>query len=117
DFEDSITFHPILGSAQGSEQRAAVLRALERADGAVLALRNLGGDLALAAGGERAVAAANAAATGYRLIEPDFLDWLRTITPDADLPAAEDRWVTSCRARITAAGDELVDTAAPAAWV
>lgn len=114
---DELTFSPILAEAGDTEPKICVLTALRRADDAVQALAHLGGNLALAAGGDRGPAADSARAQGYHALDRAFRSWLASIIPETDLDLAAEHWVEAARTLILAEGAALVAAAGPSAWI
>ncbi|QDQ98565.1 type I-E CRISPR-associated protein Cse1/CasA [Tomitella fengzijianii] len=114
---DDLVFHPVIAQPGDVPQKLAVLQAVEHADRAVSALASLGGDIAIASGGERGPAAQRARASGYHALDSAFREWVSTVRPDSDVAALDRQWSDRCGALIRAESDVIIAAAGPAAWI
>lgn len=107
----SLTFHPTL-ALPGSPTRLCVNDALTRADNAARALGSLGGDIAVASGGNTEPARGIARERAYSIMGAHFGTWLPTVTDDN----TEERltvWTEVVRRVVSAAARQIVDNAPP----
>lgn len=115
--DDAIVFSAVLLGAHGAELRLTALSAVERSERAVLALANLAGNLAVAAGGESAGSRERARELGYFALDAPFRRWLSGIRPHTDPAAALEAWSAQAGALLLSLGTQAVEAAGPAAWV
>lgn len=98
----------------------AVVDAVQAAEDAVLAVRNLASDLAKAAGAEPALADGardRVAERAYAALDGPFREWLAGLDVDSDPEGVRISWHRTARRLLHGLGDELVEAAGTAAWV
>lgn len=101
-----------------SRLRTAAIEAVEQADKAVLALANLVGNLAAAAGaGEVDGTRDRARESTYADLDSPFRAWVLTLHPQEDPRGASARWQQQVRAIVWRRSRELIAEAGPAAWI
>ncbi|NMO04930.1 type I-E CRISPR-associated protein Cse1/CasA [Gordonia sp. TBRC 11910] len=108
-----LTFHPTL-AMPGSLARVCVDDALDRADKVARALGSLGGDIAIASGGDVEPARSIARERAYTIMGALFSEWLPTVTDD-NADARLTVWTEVIRRKVSEAARQIVDNAPPAA--
>lgn len=111
-FTDRLVLHPAIADAAGSA-RACVIDAVDRADDAVSALARLAGDLALADGSDRAIAAATARADAYSALDQHFRAWIQHVDNSRDSHELSQAWYGLIRETLTDLADQMLDSASP----
>lgn len=97
---------------------AAVLAQVQACEAGVLALRNLAGNLAAAAGESEVDGHRDRAGeAGYAALDEPFRRWLDGLTPDIDVTAAEVAWQAEVNRLLRRLGDDLVQAAGRPAWL
>lgn len=103
---------------QDAADRAEIVRScVQAADAAALALANLAGDLAAAAGGDGEGRRSRARERLYGQLDPEFREWLLTVVPDADETDLQADWHARTRRLALAASDDVLHNIPPACWV
>lgn len=115
-FGDALTMN-VLVLVEGSPLRTTAVDAAADAEAAVKTLHSLAANLIRAAGGSDTGAADRATEQGYALLDQRFRTWLARLGPATDPVAARTAWQRSVRKEILDLGDNLVESASPAAWV
>lgn len=108
-----LVFHPTL-AMPGSPTRLCVDTALERADKVARALGSLGGDIAIASGGDMEPARRIARERAYTIMGALFGEWLPTVT-DQNADERLTVWTEAIRGAVSDAARQIVDDAPPGA--
>ncbi|WP_285726876.1 type I-E CRISPR-associated protein Cse1/CasA [Psychromicrobium xiongbiense] len=95
---------------------ACAVSAVEAAEGAVLALKNLAGDLAQAAGGEGVGDRKRADESAFYELDRLFRDWVVGLNEDTDPSERLEEWRGLVRRLMWNSAEELLNQASPAAW-
>jgi CRISPR system Cascade subunit CasA len=119
--DDRLVVRAALVGQHGDAVQHAAVAAVEAADAAVLALKNLASNLVRAAGGTDAAltdgARARAAERAYAALDQPFRAWLSALGPESDADAVRSDWNRRARRIVGRAGDALVAAAGTAARV
>lgn len=100
-----------------AQLRTAVVDAVAATDLAVLALRNLAGNLAQAAGGNTEGPRANAGEEAWHALDQPFRHWAAGLTSESDISAALTQWHVSAFSELRAIADRLIREASDQAWI
>ncbi|MFV2199040.1 type I-E CRISPR-associated protein Cse1/CasA [Nocardiopsis sp. LOL_012] len=114
--DDDVTMALALLDDRREGLRQQAVNAVEDAYKAVEVLGTLAQDLARAAGTEPAPRRDAARDRGYGQLDGHYRRWLASLDSDTDPDRARERWQHTLWEQIRRIGDELADTAGPAAW-
>lgn len=120
-FDDQLVVSVDLLRETGTGLPELVGDAVEDAEAAVMALRNLSSNLVKAAGGTDARLAdgarERAAERGYAALDPLFRDWVQRLDASTEVTRARQEWQRIVHRVIGRIGGALVNESGPAAWV
>jgi CRISPR system Cascade subunit CasA len=116
--DDMLSLPVALLGADDSQLRTVAVEAVEQAEKAVLALANLAGNLAAAAGaGEVDGPRDRARETAYAGLDAPFRAWVLTLRHGEDPLEASTRWQQQVRATVWRLSRELIAATGPAGWI
>ncbi|MFF7360099.1 type I-E CRISPR-associated protein Cse1/CasA [Streptomyces sp. NPDC008125] len=114
--DDGVTLPLVLLHDEDPRYARTAVVAVTDADSAVNALGDLAGDLAQAAGADRAVHRAAARDRGYGALDGPYRQWLRGLVAGADLDLARTEWQRAAYRTVERLGRDLLDAATAASW-
>lgn len=116
--DDMLSLPITLLGADDSRLRTVAVEAVEQAEKAVLALANLAGNLAAAAGaGEVDGPRDRAREVAYAGLDAPFRAWVLTLRHGEDPLEASMRWQQQVRATVWHLSRELIASTGPAGWI
>jgi CRISPR system Cascade subunit CasA len=115
--DDLLAMNLILLTKEGSSLVTAAEDMISATEDAVLALAQLAGNLAIAAGGEPDGARARARERAYFEIDPEFRRWVGELSSSTVVDEAKAYWVEKAERIVHQLGDVLVGEAGANAWV
>lgn len=116
--DDVLSLPVALLRADDSRLRTVAVEAVEQADKAVLALANLAGNLAAAAGAGAVDGPRDRAReVAYAGLDAPFRAWILTLRSDESATEASTRWQQQVRAVVWRLSRELIADTGPAGWV
>ncbi|SDQ52613.1 type I-E CRISPR-associated protein Cse1/CasA [Quadrisphaera sp. DSM 44207] len=115
--DDALLVHAVLLGHEGRELRRAAIDAVGAADAAALALANLAGNLAAAAGGEPEGPRDRAREQAYFVLDAPYRLWLASLEPSVDPQQRREAWERFVWHAVRVIGDELLADAGSPAWV
>ncbi|MEU5160144.1 type I-E CRISPR-associated protein Cse1/CasA [Streptomyces sp. NPDC020875] len=113
--DDTLAMPVVLLHEENPEYGATATDAVQDAEGAVMALGHLAGDLARAVGSDPASAVDAARDLGFGALDGPYRRWLAGLIPPTDLQSARRDWQRTVRARISGLSRGLLDSTGPAA--
>ncbi|MCX5398420.1 type I-E CRISPR-associated protein Cse1/CasA [Streptomyces sp. NBC_00102] len=114
--DDGVTLPLVLLHGEDLRYARTAVVAVTDADNAVNALGDLAGDLAQAAGTDRAVSRDAARDQGYGALDGPYRRWLRGLVAGVDLDRARTDWQRVAYRTVERLGRDLLDAATAATW-
>ena len=114
---DELAFNVLLASSESNRTKEVVYLAAERAAEAAKILGRLGGNLAIAAGGDPDSASTDARSLGFSELDNPFRNWLADFSPSGDVNEQLAAWTSKAYRLIRNLATQLVENASPEAWV
>lgn len=116
-FSDELAFNVLIASSESNRTKEVVYLAAERAAEAAKILGRLGGNLAIAAGGDPDSASTDARSFGFSELDNPFRNWLADFSPSGDVNEQLAAWTSKVYRLIRNLAAQLVENASPEAWV
>lgn len=115
--DDRVSVALALLHRRNAELAAIATEAVNIAESAVKALRDLAANLARAAGGEGDGARSSAEEIAYAELDPAYRAWLAILDDDTAPVAAAASWKSEVSRIVRRLGNEFIHSAGPVAWV